>query len=177
MPYWIISFSVGLWLSWVGLDTTDTFSCDGSDSNETIFTPAWSPRILNDVVFNCFTVNNFRSITYCSDSVVMRGSAFCISDNSTSVSMENWLVSLYRNMNGSNLESSLKLINGVDSHVLVSSDQNFTFRNIVSTSLILCNVWVIFKKLNWVLLRIFVSKLNITSIAASITFGVAINKL
>jgi hypothetical protein len=102
------------------LDTADTFTFDGGDSNVTVFTPFWSPRVLDDIVFNFLSVDLLGSVTNSGDGVVMNNTALSVGNDSTGVSMEDWFVSLDRNVNGSDVKGSFKLLNGINFDVLVA---------------------------------------------------------
>ena len=67
------------------LDTADTWSSLlGGDSDVTLFSPGWTPRVSNDVVF----LSVLNSIADTGDGVVELGSAGWSVDDSTGVSHE-----------------------------------------------------------------------------------------
>jgi len=86
-------------LSWVGLDTTDTFTRNHRDSNVTIFTPSCSPGVFDDVIFDILTVDIFGSVTNSGDGMIVNGSTIKRSNDTSGVGMEDWLIGLDGNVN------------------------------------------------------------------------------
>ena len=67
------------------MDTADAKAINNSESNETIFTPAGRPGVLNDPVFLAI----LGAPADGEDGVVKGGSASCAGNDTTSVALEN----------------------------------------------------------------------------------------
>jgi hypothetical protein len=103
------------------LDTADSSSFNGSDSDVTLFSPAFSPGVSDDVVL--YTI--LSSVTNSGDGVIEAGSASGGVEDTTSVSLEGRCVSLNGDGGNSLGNGSHKLGNGSRSTVGVGLDFGF----------------------------------------------------
>jgi len=113
--WYMVSFSHG-GKDWGRLDSTDSSSWSDSDLDETLVTPGWSPRVLDEVVI--LTV--FSSISNSEDSVVKVGSTGSRGENTSSVELEHRLVGLDGDCYWHLSNGCFQLIRVVGGHIRVA---------------------------------------------------------
>jgi hypothetical protein len=120
------------------VDTTDASTTGDSDSDITTFSPSCAPWVLDNPVV--------VSISDDEHGVVVVGSAGTWGDDSTSVSLEDSLISLDGDGNGSLVDSSLKLVRVILGNVVhvLSADSSETSVVSAALSAALISVGVVF---------------------------------
>lgn len=118
----------------------------------------------------------FGTIADSSDGVIEISSTGDIIENTTTVHLEDSLVSFYGDGNWSFSNGSLKLGNGVWSNVVDVSNKNLTIGLSGLAGAIFTLVWVVRLELLWLTFEVFHTVVLPTSIA-TIGSTIAINKL
>jgi len=154
------------------LDTADTFSGLGSDSDVSTLSPGGSPRVSDDVE----VLSILRSITDSSHGMIKVGSAFLRVEDTTSVHLENKLVSLDGDGSGSLSNGSLELVNGLLLDVVNLGHEHLTLGSGGLALSVLGGVWVVGLELLLVVLHVVHGVLLETAIA-TLRLGVAVDHL
>lgn len=123
--------SVGGGLGWLDLDATHAVSLGDGDTDVTRFTPVGSPRVLDLVVRSAVGVN---TVAHCKDSVVEIGTAVSCNDT-TCVSLENFLVGLDSNRDGSLSDGGLEGVRVLRSHINEALGGNLALAGVVAAAL------------------------------------------
>lgn len=92
-------------MGWLVLDTTDTSTIGNTDSDISFFSPCGSPGVLDDPI----SLGSFDTVSNSKDGMIERGSTgSSISNNTSGVLMEYWLVSLNSYGNWTDLKCSIE---------------------------------------------------------------------
>jgi hypothetical protein len=168
------NLSVSSGPDWVHLDTADTFSVDGSDSDISTFSPWSSPWVSDDVVLGSV----FNSVSNSDDSVIEVGSAFWVVEDTTRVELEDHLVGFNGDWDWTLSDGSHKLINWVGLDGSEVGDLDFSLWWVIFAGSVNTGVWVDWFEFHSVLFSILESSRHFSTIATGITeWAWAINEL
>ena len=154
------------------LDTANTLSWLGGDSDVAILTPRSSPGVSHDVK----VLTSLRAIADSGDGVIELGSAFAGVQDTGLIHLEDSLVSLNGDRDWALSDGSLQLVNGLGSDVVDLGNENLTLGGISLALAILGVVWVV--RLSLLLVGLEVGHgVLLPSTIASIGLLVAVNQL
>jgi len=156
------------------VDTADTFSVNISNSDESRFTPAGTPGVLDNPV----VLLSIVSVTNNQDTVVEVSSALSAVEDTTLISLEGTLVGFNSNGDWSVVDEAEELSSVVGGDISVTSSLgNLLFTSNLALT-ILSSVWVvIFRNETLILSSIVESGVHGATFASVATISGAINKL
>jgi hypothetical protein len=154
------------------LNSADTGSFDGSDSDVTGFSPASTPGVSDDVI----VLTSFTSVSDGGDGVIELSSALWVVEDSRFVALEWHGVGFNSDGSWSLGDGGLKLGWRLWGNRVVRSNLNSTSDALVLASTVFTNVWVVsFDRLGVGLIVVEGKSLETT--LASVGNGVAVDKL
>ena len=155
------------------MDSADSLSFDGGDSDVASFSPSGVPGVSDDVV----VLSVFVSVSNGGDGVIKLGSTLSGVDDSTLVVHEDVLVGLDDDGDGSLADGSLELGNAVGLNLVVVGDSDLAHSGLISALTVLGVVRVVHSLLLGVSTEVLEGFVGSSSLASPGVDGLAVHEL